>query len=144
MEIGRTNEKCVHRAVVLANVMRHKLVTVEHLLLSLFGEWDVVAVFVSHGVSISKMQEKLHTWIDIHVSKRSIGENIQASPTISHVQILNTMYASLEKRDSSPLDFLHFILAQESPGVVFALLELGVEEPTKKGLGKAQYYSKEI
>ena len=53
----RTLEEAIHRAVALANIRRHELATLEHLLLALIDAPEASKVMKACGIDIRRARE---------------------------------------------------------------------------------------
>ena len=85
----RTLEEAIHRAVALANIRRHELATLEHLLLALVDEPDASKVMKACGVDLAKLRADVTKYLDEELSALvSDVDGSEAAPTTGFQRVI--------------------------------------------------------
>ncbi|MEO1330268.1 MAG: ATP-dependent Clp protease ATP-binding subunit ClpA [Pseudomonadota bacterium] len=85
----RTLEEAIHRAVALANIRRHELATLEHLLLALIDEPDAAKVMKACGVDLAKLRADVTKYLDEELNALiSEIEGSEAAPTTGFQRVI--------------------------------------------------------
>ncbi|MBX2856227.1 MAG: AAA family ATPase, partial [Rhodobacteraceae bacterium] len=85
----RTLEEAIHRAVALANIRRHELATLEHLLLALVDEPDASKVMKACGVDLAKLRADVTKYLDEELSALvSEVDGSEAAPTTGFQRVI--------------------------------------------------------
>ena len=85
----RTLEEAIHRAVALANIRRHELATLEHLLLALIDEPEAAKVMKACGVDLAKLRGDVTKYLDEELTALvSDVEGSEASPTTGFQRVI--------------------------------------------------------
>ena len=85
----RTLEEAIHRAVALANIRRHELATLEHLLLALIDEPEASKVMKACGVDLAKLRADVTKYLDEELSALvSDVDGSEASPTTGFQRVI--------------------------------------------------------
>ena len=81
-------EQTLHRALAYANDRRHEYATLEHLLLALTEDPDAVAVLRACGVSMERLREEIHDYIDNELANLISVQLGDAKPTAGFQRVL--------------------------------------------------------
>ena len=85
----RTLEEAIHRAVALANIRRHELATLEHLLLALLDEPDASKVMKACGVDLAKLRAEVTKYLDEELNALvSDVDGSEAAPTTGFQRVI--------------------------------------------------------
>ena len=85
----RTLEEAIHRAVALANIRRHELATLEHLLLALVDEPDAAKVMKACGVDLSKLRADVTKYLDEELNALVADvDGSEAAPTTGFQRVI--------------------------------------------------------
>ncbi|MEM6670260.1 MAG: ATP-dependent Clp protease ATP-binding subunit ClpA [Pseudomonadota bacterium] len=85
----RTLEEAIHRAVALANIRRHELATLEHLLLALIDEPDASKVMKACNVDLAKLRGDVTRYLDEELTALvSEVEGSEAAPTTGFQRVI--------------------------------------------------------
>ncbi|MEL6979543.1 MAG: ATP-dependent Clp protease ATP-binding subunit ClpA [Pseudomonadota bacterium] len=85
----RTLEEAIHRAVALANIRKHELATLEHLLLALIDEPDAAKVMKACGVDLTKLRADVTKYLDDELTSLVADvERTEASPTTGFQRVI--------------------------------------------------------
>ncbi|MEL6318940.1 MAG: AAA family ATPase, partial [Pseudomonadota bacterium] len=85
----RTLEEAIHRAVALANIRRHELATLEHLLLALIDEQDAAKVMKACGVDLAALRAEVTRHLDEELTALVTEvEGAEASPTTGFQRVI--------------------------------------------------------
>ncbi len=85
----RSLEDAIHRAVALANIRRHELATLEHLLLALIDEPDAAKVMKACGVDLPKLRADVTKHLDEELSALvSDVDGSEAAPTTGFQRVI--------------------------------------------------------
>ena len=85
----RTLEEAIHRAVALANIRRHELATLEHLLLALIDEPDASKVMKACNVDLAKLRGDVTRYLDEELNALvSEVEGSEAAPTTGFQRVI--------------------------------------------------------
>jgi len=86
---SNTLEQAIHSALALANVRKHELATLEHLLLALIDEPDAAQVMQACGVSLGELRETLEAFINDDLSTLVTDiEGSEAVPTAAFQRVI--------------------------------------------------------
>ncbi len=86
---SNTLEQAIHSALALANVRRHELATLEHLLLALLDEPDAAKVMRACNVDLDELRRTLVTFIDDDLSTLTTDiEGSEAVPTAAFQRVI--------------------------------------------------------
>src|SRR5690348_3960179 len=81
-------EESLHRAVAHANERHHEYVTLEHLLLALTEDQDVVAVLSACGVDLDRLRRAMLNYVESELSTLVIAHGDDAKPTAGFQRVL--------------------------------------------------------
>ena len=86
--LSRNLEKSLHRALAHANERHHEYSTLEHLLLALTEDQDVVAVFRACGVDLDRLRREVLNCIDNELANVGTERGDDAKPTACFQRVL--------------------------------------------------------
>ncbi len=137
---SKSLEKTLKDAFFYGSERRHEFVGVEHLLLALLDNMDVIEVLMACGSDIERMKQDIQSFLEETTSVLPHEENRPAKPTPSFQRVLQRsiiQMQSLGKMEVNGADLLLAILGeQESQAAYFLVQESVTREVISDYLGK--------
>ena len=120
-------EKAIHRAVALANIRRHELATLEHLLLALIDEEEAAKVMRACGVDLAKLRGDVTRYLDEELTAL-VGDvdGVEASPTTGFQRVIQRAAIHVQssgRTEVTGANVLVAIFAERESNAVFFLQE---------------------
>src|SRR6266513_400471 len=81
-------DESLHRAVAHANERHHEYVTLEHLLLALTEDQDVVAMLSACSVDLDRLRREVLNYVDDELANLVATHGDDAKPTASFQRVL--------------------------------------------------------
>ncbi|MEM9724876.1 MAG: AAA family ATPase, partial [Pseudomonadota bacterium] len=123
----RTLEEAIHRAVALANIRRHELATLEHLLLALIDEPEASKVMKACGVDLAKLRTDVTKYLDDELTALvSDVEGSEASPTKGFQRVIQRAAIHVQssgRTEVTGANVLVAIFAERESNAAFFLQE---------------------
>ncbi len=122
-----TLEKAIHAALAQANVHRHELATLEHLLLALTDEPDAAKVMKACGVDLDELRSTLTEFIDEELSTLVTDvEGSEAVPTAAFQRVIQRAAIHVQssgRTEVTGANVLVAIFAERESNAAFFLQE---------------------
>lgn len=116
-------------AFMVARRQHHEMLTVEHLLLSLLDNPDVVEVLEAVNTDISRLASELQSYIDTHVPVVPAGEDHEVQPTLGFQRVLQRAVYHVQssgKKEVTAINVLIAIFSEQDSYAVYLLAEQDV------------------
>lgn len=114
---------------MVARRQQHEMLTVEHLLLSLLDNAEVIEVLKSVNADVSALEQELKSYIDTHVSIVPADQEHEVQPTLGFQRVLQRAVYHVQssgKKEVSAVNVLIAIFSEQESHAVYLLGEQGV------------------
>ncbi len=115
--ISRDLEIVLHRCFVTAREARHEFITVDHLVLHLLAEPEVLEDLAARSVDVDQLRSDIEARIAETPSAESTGDDFDTQPSLDFQRAIQDSILQLQKKNSrevTPLLVLGAIIAQDS------------------------------
>ncbi len=87
--LSKNLELTLHRALTLAHSYSHEYATLEHLLLALLEDADVLPVLYKCGVDVADLSNNLKSFVENHLNVLSIKGLVEVKPTAAFQKVIH-------------------------------------------------------
>jgi len=116
-------------AFMVARRQHHEMLTVEHLLLSLLDNAEVIEVLNSVNADVSRLERELKSYIDTHVTIVPADQDHEVQPTLGFQRVLQRAVYHVQssgKKEVTAVNVLIAIFSEQESHAVYLLGEQGV------------------
>ncbi|NNC22881.1 ATP-dependent Clp protease ATP-binding subunit ClpA [Salinisphaera sp. USBA-960] len=116
-------------AFMVARRQHHEMLTVEHLLLSLLDNAEVIEVLKSVSADVGQLERELKSYIDTHVTIVPTDQDHEVQPTLGFQRVLQRAVYHVQssgKKEVTAVNVLIAIFSEQESHAVYLLGEQGV------------------
>ncbi len=136
--LGEELETNLRQTIIEARAKRHKILSVEHLLLAMLDNTSAVEVLHSRGVNIEELRILLIDFIDKNTSVAPDSEEINTQPTLAFHRVIQSAILDVKSTNNKEvlgINILVFLLNEYDSHAVFLLNQRTIytlDDSTKK------------
>ncbi|RFC37867.1 MAG: Clp amino terminal domain-containing protein, pathogenicity island component [Candidatus Nitrotoga sp. SPKER] len=136
--LGKELETNLRQTIIEARSKRHKMLSVEHLLLAMLDNTSAVEALQSHGVNIEELRILLIDFINNNIPVVPDSEEINTQPTLAFHRVVQSAILdvkSTNKKEVSGRNILVFLLNEYDTHAVSLLNQRSIytlDDHTKK------------
>ena len=129
--LSRNLERSLHQALALARERRHEYATLEHLLLALTDDQDLVSVLRACGVDIEKIQQELNDYLDNELDNLVVNRDEDPKPTASFQRVVQRAAIHVQTSGRQEVTGANVLVAMFSERESHAVYYLQEQEMTR-------------
>jgi len=122
-------EASLNVAFNFAKENRHEFMTVEHLLLALCDNPEVLTIFTHYKVNVNKLRKSLKEYMNVETPKCQLHNHLEIQPTLGFQRVLQRaifQVQAMAKTEVSGVNTLAAIFNEQESQAVFLLTREGL------------------
>ena len=129
--IGQDVEICLHWAFVEARQARHRLITVEHLLLAMLDNASAAELLLARGCNIEDLRWSLQNFVSRNTPRLPTSSEVDTQPTLGFQRVIQRAIMDVrsdakDKKEVGGADVLGAIFGEKDSYAVYYLHQHGV------------------